>query len=117
MGTQHLSQRAFAARFGFDTRRLAELVAEGLPLTADKKVDLAEGKAWLERYNTPSIPSGYTSKGLRTVADRRAHKLERESALLDLTLQERRGGLVERRAVESAIVARAMFERDSWLGW
>src|SRR4051812_42644972 len=103
-----VSQRELAAAVGLTPKRIGALVAEGWPVRADKRIDFAQGEAWMAASLDPArrIAAGKTGEGMRTVADRRATKLDRESALLDLQLAQRRGELIERQAVEAAIFER-----------
>ena len=44
----HETKTAFAARVGLTKGRISQLVAEGLPVRSDGRIDVAEGLAWIE---------------------------------------------------------------------
>ena len=44
----HETKTAFAARVGLTKGRISQLVAEGLPVRADGRIDVAVGLAWIE---------------------------------------------------------------------
>ncbi len=48
------TKTAFAARVGLTKGRISQLVAEGLPLRSDGRIDVAEGLAWIESNLDPA---------------------------------------------------------------
>lgn len=122
MPRKGLSQPAFAMLVGLSKGRISQLVREGLPRHDDGSIDEKRAKRWIRDNLDPkrrqaAKPSRKEVENLGTVARLRAHKLERESRLIDITLREKEGELVDRKEVEAAIFSRARYERDAWLGW
>jgi hypothetical protein len=50
----HETKTAFAARVGLTKGRISQLVAEGLPVRADGRIDVAVGLAWIEDNLDPA---------------------------------------------------------------
>jgi hypothetical protein len=50
----HLSQKAFAKVAGIAQSRVAGLIAEGLPVGDDGKIDPEAGKQWIEERLDPA---------------------------------------------------------------
>jgi hypothetical protein len=48
------SKTAFAARVGLTKGRISQLIAEGLPVRADGRIDVAVGLAWIEDNLEPA---------------------------------------------------------------
>jgi hypothetical protein len=119
---------------------VSQLIAEGLPVGDDGRIDVETGWAWIAQHVDPDRRrGGGRAKGapraepvnvpdqnikptaapglLSTVANLRGHKLAREAQLLELALQRKRGELVDRAEAEAAIFARARQERDAWLAF
>src|SRR5690606_41665360 len=48
------TKTAFAARVGLTKGRISQLLAEGLPVRADGRIDVAEGLAWIETNLDPA---------------------------------------------------------------
>jgi hypothetical protein len=98
-----------------------------MPVKADGTINAAKARKWIARTldphrRTPAKPADGTAtpKPLgvtATTAEARTRKLVHESNLLALELRQRQGELVDRKAAEAAVFARARFERDAWVGW
>ncbi|MCA3572750.1 MAG: hypothetical protein IOC86_02465 [Aestuariivirga sp.] len=116
-----LTQIAFAKEVGLSRGRISQLVAEGLPVERDGKIDPIKGKEWIANNLDPKrreAATGNAPEGkLGMVAAMRAQKLQTEAKLVELELKQKEGKLLDRAEVEKAIFERARFERDAWIGW
>ena len=71
------TKTAFAARVGLTKGRISQLVAEGLPVRSDGRIDVAEGLAWIEtnldpaRRNKGGAPTATTRTA--TLAEAKRH--------------------------------------------
>lgn len=126
--TELATKSSFAKAVNLARSRITQLIAEGLPVRPDGRIDVAKGKRWIKAKLDPARrearkPSGRTNGRAnghsveKTVADLRGTKMQREADLLDLELQQKRGQLVDRVKAEAAIFDRARMERDRWIGW
>ena len=122
----HLSQRAFAKAAGIKQGRVSQLVADGLPVAEDGKIDEAAGKGWIAANIDPDrrrgggktkTPRRPDTGIMESVSRLRGHKLVREAQLLDIELRRKNGELIDRGEAERVIFARARQERDAWLGF
>ncbi len=134
-----LTFKAFAAVVGLSRGRVSQLVREGLPLDAERKIDPEAGRAWIaanidpDRRRgggrtkgakrakaapsvTPLTPDNDLGSGA-TVARLRGHVLARQALMLDLDLKRATGEAVDRATVQKAVFDRARLERDSWLSF
>ena len=120
--TETISKSAFAKRVGLSPARITQLIAEGLPVEPNEKIDESKARKWIEQnldgHRREARKPGSTGGPLTgNVSQLRAAKLLREAQLLDLDLKRRQGELVDRRAAELAVFERARYERDCWTGW
>lgn len=116
-----LTQAAFARQQGLAKSRVNQLVAEGLPLRDDGRVDPVAASAWIDANLDPdrreARKPGSSRGKAGTVADLRAKKLSSELRLLDMEAAKREGALVDRAAVDRFLFERARLERDAWIGF
>lgn len=104
---------AFARRHGFTRQRAHALKGRGLPILADGRVNPQEADAWLEQNLDRDRRPGRKAPA----GSARDRKEAADAELKELELARRRGELVERAAVETAVFERARLERDGWLTW
>ena len=74
------TKTAFAARVGLTKGRISQLVAEGLPVRADGRIDVAEGLAWIETNLDPArrYKGGAPTATTRTATLAEAKRLQRD---------------------------------------
>jgi hypothetical protein len=111
----------FAARVGLTKGRISQLVAEGLPVRADGKVDVETGLAWMERNLDPSRRGkGGTlnvGSGTPSVAEVRRMLLLVQVQRARLAYDKERASLIDATAASATIFARARAERDAHMAW
>lgn len=115
-----ITKAAFGARHGVAKSRVTEWTGEGLPVTRNGRIAVADGDAWVASRLDPArraARKGQVGRAAGKVADQRARKLDRENALLDLELARKRGTLIDRAATLAALADFATLHRDAWLGW
>lgn len=116
-----ITQAAFARQQGLAKSRVNQLVADGLPLRDDGRVDPVAAGAWIDANLDPgrreARKPGSSRGKAGTVADLRAKKLAGELRLLEMEAAKREGSLVERAAVDRFLFERARLERDAWVGF
>ena len=123
MGSRRgLTQADFAQRMGLSKGRIAALINNGLPRFPDGSIDGEKASQWIENNLDPkrrqaAKPGMSEISKLGTIAQLRAHKLHRESLILDMELKRKQGLSIDRQQAEAAIVGRARYERDAWIGW
>ena len=117
----HETKTAFAARVGLTKGRISQLVAEGLPVRADGRIDVAVGLAWIENNLDPArrnrggaaIPGRTTT----TLAEaKRLHEIVKVQRAR-LAFEKEQGLLVETAAATRTVFARARAERDAHMAW
>lgn len=115
------SKTAFAARVGLTKGRISQLVAEGLPVRPDGRIDVEAGLAWMERNLDPSrrnkggAPS--VAAGTPSVAEVRRMLLLVQVQRARLAYDRERGHLIDAAAATATVFARARAERDAHLAW
>jgi hypothetical protein len=111
-----VSKAEFGRRIGLTRNRVYQLVADGLPVTDDNKIDVAKGKRWVAR-NLDEHRREARKPKVATTSETRSEKLTWESRLRELEFKKRSGELVDRASTERIIFERANLERNKWLGW
>lgn len=110
-----ISKAAFAAELGFSKSRITQLVAKGMPTTAQGRIPRRAALAWYEREIAPhrrkALRDGPSAGSNRAELD--GLKIERER----LALARDRGELIDRAAVRRAVFTRARADRDALIGW
>jgi hypothetical protein len=115
------TKTAFAARVGLTKGRISQLVAEGLPVSADGRIDVAAGLAWIENNLDPARRNrGGAASAARnptTLAEaKRLHEIVKVQRA-KLAYERERGELVETAAATRTVFARARAERDAHMAW
>lgn len=109
----------FAARVGLTKGRVSQLLAEGLPVRPDGRINIVAGLAWMETNLDPSRRNkgGVAGQGTASIADvRRAHLLVQVQRAR-LAYDKERGKLIDTDAATMTVFARARAERDAHLAW
>jgi len=111
-----LSKRAFGEALGLSPGRVSQLIAAGLPVEPNNRIDLERGRRWYESNVDPNRRRGGRAEEAMPRGDRaRLDRIRADRA--DLQLAVERGELVDRAETERQTFARARAERDAWLGW
>jgi hypothetical protein len=112
-----VSKSAFAKEVGLAPSRITQLIADGLPVRKDGRIDLPKGKAWMEtnldRYRREARKPTVTAP--KTASAARIEKLFHDSRTARLRADQLEGKMIDREAAERVIFVRARFERDSLL--
>ena len=115
------TKTAFAARVGLTKGRISQLVAEGLPVRADGRIDVAVGLAWIEdnldpaRRNRGGAPT--TTTRTATLAEaKRLHEIVKVQRAR-LAFEREQGKLIDADEARRTVFARARAERDAHLAW
>lgn len=114
------TKTAFAERVGLSKGRISQLIAEGLPVRADGRIDVDAGLAWMERNLDPSRRNrGGTAggPGSVTIAEAKRMHLLVQVQRARLAYDKERGRLIDADAATATIFARARAERDAHLAW
>ena len=116
-----LTQTAYAKRVKISRGRVGQLIDDGLPVTADGKINPAIADRWIaehvDRERRAAERRGRQAPVSAAVADVRRQKLSADARLAELELRRREGSLVAKSEVERFVFARAQMERDRWLGF
>lgn len=111
----------FAARVGLTKGRISQLVADGLPVRPDGRIDVETGLAWMERNLDPSRrgKGGTVSTGASapSVAEVRRMLMLVQVQRARLAYDKERGQLIDAGAAKATIFARARAERDAHMAW
>ncbi|MCC6919372.1 MAG: hypothetical protein IT548_09215 [Alphaproteobacteria bacterium] len=109
----------FARRVGLSPSRISQLVRAGLPTTPAGKIVPSAGDAWMRDNVDPDRSRRAKGEPLDAPAPRgvkAAIDVERLE-LLRIEAARKRGELVDRKAAEAVIFARARAERDAHTAW
>lgn len=108
-----VSKRGFADMIGLSPARISQLVANGLPVKPNGKIDVVAGRRWYQEHTDPdrrkSQRNGHAS------AAEELKRIQIDRARLDL--ERARGTVIDRRAAEEVIFTRARAERDALLAF
>lgn len=112
-----LSKKGFGEAIGVSPGRVSQMIAAGLPVEPNGRIDPAKGRAWVadnvdpnrRRANVDGSPLGFaSSRAEREAADAKTARLKAEKL---------EGNLLDRKAALAAIETRARAERDAWISW
>jgi len=115
------SKADFAARVGLTRGRISQLIAEGLPVQADGKINVEAGLSWMENNLDPdrrnkggvARPEG----GGPSLAEARRLHLIVQVQRAKLALEQERGTLINADEAVNTVFARARAERDAHIAW
>ncbi len=115
------TKSAFAARVGLTKGRISQLVAEGLPVRRDGKIDVDAGLAWIENNLDPARrnkggAAAVTAKSATLAEARRLHEIVKVQRA-KLAFEREKGLLIDAEAAERTVFARAKAERDAHIAW
>jgi hypothetical protein len=111
----------FAARVGLTKGRISQLIAEGLPVRPDGQIDVDAGLTWIEnnldpaRRNKGGTPS-VTGRSATLAEARRLHEIVKVQRA-KLAFEREQGKLIDAKAAERTVFARAKAERDAHIAW
>lgn len=129
-----LTRRDYAAHAKLSPVRVKELVAEGMPLAPDGRIDAAAADTWRKENLNPArqaaeklgrarkrlnpapsvIPFG---QKMQTTADLRRQKAAIEIEIARSKLAERDGSLIPRADAQTILFEKGRGIRDSWIAW
>lgn len=121
----------FSARVGLTKGRISQLIAEGLPVRSDDRIDVDAGLAWMENNLDPAkrnkggtaAHSGKTngaapvSGGALTMSEARRLYMVTQVQRARLAYDKERGKLIDAGDAERTVFARAKGERDAHIAW
>lgn len=113
-----LSKKAFGEAIGISAGRVSQMIAMGLPVEPNGRVDLTKGRAWVSEHIDPNrrraaVPDG-SPLGF---ASSRAEREASDAKTARLKAERMEGNLIDRTAALRAIETRARAERDAWISW
>jgi hypothetical protein len=117
------SKSEFAARVGVTKGRVSQLVAAGLPVREDGKIDIETGLAWMEANLDPAKRNKGGAKiedemdGGPSLAEARRLHLIVQIQRAKIALRQERGELISADQAKITIFNRARAERDSHIAW
>lgn len=110
-----VSKKGFAEMIGVSQGRISQMITAGLPVEANGRINIAEGRMWVadnvdqnRRRSGASGDSLYSPKAQREIA---------EAQIAQLKAERLGGRLVERSEFEGLVFKRARAERDAWQSW
>jgi phage terminase Nu1 subunit (DNA packaging protein) len=110
---KEVSKSGMAEILGVVPGRITQLIGMGLPVLPSGRIEVAAGRAWYEANINPDRrkhrPDGHLS------AAEELKRIRVQQARLDL--QRAQGALIDRKAAETVIFARARAERDAHLAF
>ena len=115
------TKTGFAARVGLTKGRISQLIAEGLPVRPDGRINVDAGLTWIEnnldpgRRNKGGAPS-VTGKSATLAEARRLHEIVKVQRA-KLAFEREQGKLIDAQAAERTVFARAKAERDAHIAW
>lgn len=116
----HETKASFASRVGLSKGRISQLVAEGLPVRSDGKIDVDTGLAWMEQNLDPARRNkgGTRPQDPSTsLAEARRLHLIVQVQRAKLALEQERGKLIDAAEATMTIFTRARVERDAHIAW
>jgi hypothetical protein len=116
--TGSITKAAFAEKVGLTRGRISQLIAQGLPVLADGRIEVEAGLRWMEDNLDPDRrgKGGIAGTTPSLAEARRLHEIVKVQRA-KLAYERERGDLVNRSAVKVAVFARAKAERDAHMAW
>lgn len=121
LNTTAETKTEFAARVSLTKGRISQLVADGLPVRDDGRIDVDAGLAWIENNLDPARRhkggSPATTNRTATLAEaRRLHEIVKVQRA-KLAFEREQGKLIDADRAEQTVFARAKAERDAHIAW
>ena len=115
------SKADFAARVGLTRGRISQLIAEGLPVQADGRINIEAGLSWMENNLDPDRRNKggvarQEGSGPSLAEARRLHLIVQVQRA-KLALEQERGTLINADEAVNTVFARARAERDAHIAW
>lgn len=116
---KRLTKGAFAQHVGYSPGRISQMIAAGLPVESDGKIDVAKGRAWIDETIRPNrtSPSQRDGAFAHSGFSPRAARDAAEAKISGLKAERLAGRLIDRKATLRMIEGRARLERDAWISW
>ena len=117
-----LSKKGFAELIGVSQGRVSQMIADGLPVEPNGRVDRAKGIAWVDANIDPNRrralqPDEAKAAAVSSFASPRAMRDTHEAEIARLKAGKMAANLIDRKAALRAVETRAKGERDAWIGW
>lgn len=116
--TEIVSKKGLAEVLGVHPSRITQLIGKGLPLEPNGRVSITKAKDWIaanvDQHRRKMLGgTGQQRPGTAVRVELDSVRVERAR----LELERERGNLIDRKAVEAAVFARARSERDAHMAW
>jgi hypothetical protein len=119
-----LSKRGFAEAIGVSPARVSQLIAKGLPVELNGRVNVERAKAWLSANIDPNRRRAAGKDSSALIDDVQTQMLSprgkrdlHEAEISRLKAERLAGRLIDRRATLRVVEGRAKAERDALIGW
>lgn len=120
-----ISKRGFAELIGVSQARVSQLVAAGLPIEPNGRINVERGKDWVRANVDPNRRRAAVERSERPSLGAldgeplspRARRDIAEAEISRLKAERLAGRLIDRRATLRVVEGRAKAERDALIGW
>jgi hypothetical protein len=112
-----LSKKAFGEAIGVSAGRVSQMIAAGLPVEPNGRIDPAKGKTWVAEHIDPNRRRATVDGSPLGFASSRAEREAADAKTARLKAERLEGNLLDRKAALMAIETRARAERDAWISW
>lgn len=116
-----LSKKAFSELVGVTQGRVSQMVADGLPVEPNGRINVARGKEWMRQNIDPTRRRASLDQPQQPMAfdpvTPRAKRAVAEAEIAHLKAERLAGRLIDRAATLRVVEARARAERDALIGW
>lgn len=113
------SKMDFADRVSVTKGRISQLIAQGLPVRADGRIDVNDGLSWIENNLDAARRNkggGTTARSATLAEAKRMHEIVKVQRAR-LAYEHEKGDLIDAAAAERTVFARAKAERDAHIAW
>lgn len=110
-----LSKRGFGERIGVSPGRVSQMIADGLPVEPNGRIDIAKGKAWVAANVDQNRRRARVDGGLFDSPKR--EREDAEARIASLKAERLADRLIDREETLRTVETRARVERDAWIGW
>lgn len=112
-----LSKKAFGEAIGVSAGRVSQMIAAGLPVEPNGRIDPGKGRAWVDAHIDPNRRRAAVEGSPLGFASSRAEREAADAKTARLKAERLEGNLLDRKAALVAIETRARAERDAWISW